>query len=192
MKKTIECLAKAFIGESQARNRYDMYAKIAKKEGYERIAEIFSITSMNEREHATKLMNHLLEFKKDIDIGKIKVEAEAVVQVGTTIENLKSAIAGENYEHTQMYPEFAEIAKKEGFDKISQRLLAISHAEEHHEERYAKILEQLEKGTFFKKQEKTYWVCKECGYVHYGTAPPDVCPSCDHSKAYYELKCEEF
>ncbi len=200
MDKTIENLAKAFIGESQARNRYTFYAKVARNEGYEQIAEIFLITADNEREHASwlfKLMNELK--KKAAERGEkieryneIKVEASVPTVFGTTIENLKAAIAGENYEYTKMYPEFADIAEKEGLKEIAQRIRAIAKAEEHHEERYKKILEQLEKGTFFNKKDKVWWVCRECGYVHFGKFPPEKCPSCDHAKAFYQLKCEEY
>ena len=188
--ETLKNLVKAFIGESQARNRYTYYAKIAKKEGYEQIAEIFLITADNEKEHAKRIFEHIQELKKGTDA--ITVDAEAPLTYGTTVDNLKVAAAGENYEHTKMYPEFAEVAEKEGFAKIAVRLRSIAKAEEHHEERYKKLLEQVESGTFFKKSEKVWWVCRECGYVHYGTEPPLKCPSCDHAQSYYELKCEEY
>jgi len=194
MEKTLECLAKAYIGESMARNRYTTYSKIAKKEGYEQIAEIFLITAENEREHASwhfKLINEL-KAKGNIKAEEIKVDWGVPTPVGTTEDNLRAAIAGENYEESKMYPEFAEIAKKEGFPKIADRLLAIAHAESHHEERYKKLLKQLEDKTLFHKPEKVYWVCRECGYIHYGTTPPDKCPSCDHEKKYYQIKCEEY
>ncbi|MEM3431129.1 MAG: rubrerythrin family protein [Candidatus Micrarchaeia archaeon] len=200
MEKTIENLAKAFIGESQARNRYTFYAKVARNEGYEQIAEIFLITADNEREHASWLFKLINELKKKATergekiekYNEIKVEASAPTVFGSTIDNLKAAIAGENYEYTKMYPEFADIAEKEGLKEIAQRLRAIAKAEEHHEERYKKILEQLEKGTFFNKSNKVWWVCRECGYVHFGKFPPEKCPSCDHPKAFYQLKCEEY
>ena len=130
MKKTIENLAKAFIGESQARNRYTFYSKVAKKEGYEQIAEIFLITAENEREHASwlfKLINELKQ-KSGEDFSEIKVETVAPTVFGTTAENLKAAIAGENYEYTKMYPEFADIAEKEGFPEIAKRLRVIAKA----------------------------------------------------------------
>lgn len=194
MIKTIENLAKAFIGESQARNRYSFYAKIARQERYEQIAEIFLTTADNEKEHAKWLFNLIQELKSKSSekSDEIKVEASTPTILGTTAENLKAAIAGENYENSKMYPEFAETAKKEGFSEIARRLKAISKAEEHHEERYRKLLKEVEAGTVFKKPEKVYWVCRECGYVHYGTEPPLKCPSCDHERSYYQIKCEEY
>ena len=194
MKKTIENLAKAFIGESQARNRYTFYSKVAKKEGYEQIAEIFLITAENEREHASwlfKLINELKQ-KSGEDFSEIKVETVAPTVFGTTAENLKEAIAGENYEYTQMYPEFADIAEKEGFPEIAKRLRVIAKAEEHHEERYKKIVKEVEAGTVFKKEREVWWVCRECGYVHFGKEPPEECPSCGHPRSFYQLKSEEY
>ena len=194
MEKTLDCLAKAYIGESMARNRYTTYSKIAKKEGYEQIAELFLVTADNEREHASwhfKLINEL-KAKGKIKLAEIKVEAGVPTPVGTTKDNLKAAIMGEHHEYTEMYPEFAEIAKMEGLPKIAARLLAIATAESHHEERYKKLLKQLEDKTLFKKSRKVWWVCRECGYVHYGTMPPDKCPSCDHEENFYQVKCEEY
>ena len=194
MTQTIVNLCKAFVGESQARNRYTMYSKIAKKEGFEQIAEIFLLSADNEREHAAKLFSEIQELKKlsDEDLSAIKVEAEVPTIYGTTAENLKSAIAGENYEHTTMYPEFAATADEEGYPKIATRLRAIAKAEEHHEERYAKLLAQVEAGTVFKKGEEVWWVCRECGYIHFGKEALEECPSCNHAQAFYQLKCEEY
>jgi rubrerythrin len=191
MNETIKNLTKAFIGESQARNRYTIYSKIAKKEGFEQIAELFLITADNEREHASwlfKLINQIKEGGMD----EVKVEAEAPMVLGSTKDNLKAAIAGENYEHTKMYPEFAEVAKKEGFPEIASRLRSIAVAESHHEDRYIKLLKQVEAGTVFKKDKEVWWVCRECGYVHYGKEPPKKCPSCDHATSFYQVKCEEY
>jgi len=192
--KTIENLVKAFIGESQARNRYTFYAKIAKKEGFEQIAEIFLITAENEKEHASSLFKMINELKKKSGekLDEIKVEVVAPTVLGSTIENLKAAIAGENYEYTKMYPEFADIAEKEGFPEIAVKLRAIAKAEEHHEERFKKLLKEVEAGTVFKKEKETWWVCRECGYVHFGKEPPEVCPSCGHPKSYFQIKCEEY
>jgi len=194
MQKTLENLTKAFIGESQARNRYTYYAKIARKEGYEQIGEIFQISADNEKEHAKREFEHIQELKKEIggDLEEITVEAAAPTTYGTTAENMKAAIAGENYEHTQMYPEFAKVAEEEGLTKIAARFRAIAKAEEHHEERYKKLLEIVENGTAFKKAKEVWWVCMECGYVHFGTEAPKMCPSCDHAQAFYQLKCEEY
>ena len=194
MKNTIENLVKAFIGESQARNRYTFYAKIAKNEGYEQIAEILLITAENEKEHASNLFKLINELKKKSNekLDEIKVEAAAPTVLGSTAENLKAAIAGENYENTKMYPEFAETAEKEGFPEIAERLRAIAKAEGHHEERYKKLLKEVNADTFFKKEKEVWWVCRECGYVHFGKEPPEECPSCDHLRRYFQLKCEEY
>lgn len=194
MGETIKNLAKAFVGESQARNRYTFYAKTAKKEGYEQIAELFLLTADNEREHAKWLMRLINELKKKSSepLDEIKVDAGVPTVLGTTAENLKAAIAGENHEHTEMYPGFADVAEKEGFQEIAVRLRSIAKAEQHHEERYKKILKEVEAGTVFKKQEKVSWVCKKCGYVHTGNSPPEKCPSCGHPKAYFEVQCEEY
>ncbi len=188
--KTLENLVKAFIGESQARNRYSMYAKIAKKEGFEQIAEIFEITAENEREHAKWIFRMIQELKGDVN--EINVEAVSPLVLGSTLENLKAAITGENYEHSKMYPEFARIAEEEGFPEIAARLRAIAKAEEHHEERFKKLLELVESGKFFERDEEIVWVCRKCGYVHKGKTPPEKCPSCDHEKNYFQRKCEEF
>lgn len=194
MKKTIENLTKAFIGESQARNRYTFYAKIAKKEGFEQIAEILLITAENEKEHAKRLFEHIQELKKKLggDLEEITVEAAAPTVYGDTAQNLKAAIAGENYEYTEMYPEFARVAEEEGLPEIAERLKAIAKAEAHHEERYKKLLKEVEAGTVFKKDKEVWWVCRECGYLHFGREPPEICPSCDHERSYYQVKCEEF
>ncbi len=195
MKKTIKNLTQAFIGESQARNRYTIYSKIAKKEGYEQIAAIFTETAEQEREHAKWLFRMINDLKKQLgekEYEVIKVEAEAPTILGETKDNLKSAIEGENYEQTNMYPEFAQTAREEGLEDIAHRLESIAKAEAHHEERYQKLLDQLEKGTIFKKEEETVWVCRKCGYVHKGNTPPEKCPSCGHPQAYFQVKNEKY
>ena len=188
--ETIKNLTKAFIGESQARNRYTIYAKIAKKEGFEKISEIFLQTADHEREHAKWLFRLINELKKSEDA--IKVEAEAPTTLGKTMDNLKASIAGENYEHTKMYPSFADVAEKEGHKKIAGRLRSITVAEKHHEERYKKLLAQLEGKTIFKKDKKVKWICRKCGFEHEGEEPPKECLSCGHESAYFELKCERY
>ncbi len=193
MKETMKNLATAFCGESQARNRYTMYAKIASKEGYEKMADIFLETAEQEREHAGwlfKLMNALKE--KGADPSPVKIEGEVPTVKATTIENLKSAIEGETHEYKSMYPDFAKVAEQEGLPDIARRLRMIGAAEKHHEERYTKLLKALEDGAFFKKSEKTWWVCKKCGFQHFGEEPPEKCPACDHERAYYSKKCEEY
>jgi rubrerythrin len=191
MTKTINNLASAFIGESQARNRYTYYAKVAKKEGYEQIAAIFLETAEQEKVHAKRLFEHIQELK-DENINEIPADGGVPAVYGTTKENLKAAIVGENHEYTDMYPGFSEIAKKEGLDKIAARLKAIAKAEEHHEERFKKLFKELENETIHKKEEETVWVCRECGYVHTGNEAPEICPSCDHPKAYYQIKSENY
>jgi len=194
VKETIKNLTKAFIGESQARNRYTFYSKIAKKEGFEQIAEIFLITAENEKEHASWLFRLINELKKKSDekLDKIKIEVSVSTMLGTTAENLRTAIAGENYEHTKMYPEFADVAEKEDFPEIAKRLRAIAKAEEHHEERFKKLLKEVEAKTVFKKEKEVWWVCRECGYIHFGKEPPEECPSCSHPKSFYQVKYEEY
>ena len=194
MNETIKNLVKAFIGESQARNRYSFYASVAKKEGFEQIAEIFRITAENEKEHASTLFKIINELKKEKgeELDEIKVEAVAPTVLGDTAQNLEAAIAGENNEHTKMYPEFADVAEREGYPEIAARLRAIAKAEEHHEERYRKLLREVEAGTVFKKDREVWWVCRECGYIHYGKEPPERCPSCNHPRSYFQLKCEEY
>ena len=194
MRKTIENLTKAFIGESQARNRYTFYAKTAQKEGFDQIAEIFLVTADNEREHAKwlfRLINELKQ-KQEEKLDEIIVEAAAPTTLGTTADNLKAAIGGEHHEYTKMYPEFADIAEKEGFPAIAARLRAIAKAEAHHEERYKKLLKEVQGNTVFRKDKKCDWVCRKCGYVHEGETPPEKCPSCDHESSYFQIKCEEY
>ena len=185
MTNTLTNLAKAFVGESQARNRYTIYAKTAKKEGYEQISAIFTETAEQELEHAKWLMRLIngLEEKagKKADI---KIEAEVPTVVGTTPENLAAAIGGEHHEHTSMYPEFAEAAEKEELPEIAGRLRAIAIAEKHHEERYKKLLTELEAGSLYQKDEETTWICRKCGYEHTGKSAPGECPACGHPKGY--------
>ncbi|MBC7097296.1 MAG: rubrerythrin family protein [Methanobacteriales archaeon] len=190
MGKTLENLVKAFIGESQARNRYTFYAKTAKKEGFEQISEIFLTTAENEREHAKWLFRMIQELKGADD--SIIVEAEAPLTLGDTAENLKAAIKGENYEYSEMYPEFADTAEKEGYNDIAKRLRAIAAAEKHHKERYEKLLELVESNKIYKKDKEVIWTCRKCGYTHKGKKPPEKCPSCDHPSRYFQIKCEKY
>src|SRR6056297_960739 len=193
MEKTLQNLAKAFVGESQARNRYTFYSKVAKKEGYEQISEIFLLTAENEREHAKWLFKMIQELKaKNFQEKTLEVEAEVPTDYGDTEENLQVAIAGEHYENSQMYPEFAQTAEEEGLPEIAQRLKAIGRAEVHHEDRYTCLLQEVQGKTIFKKSEKKEWVCRKCGYVHEGEEAPAKCPSCDHPYNYFELKCDTY
>ena len=190
MKETLINLTKAFVGESQARNRYTFYSKIAKKEGFVQISKIFLETAEQEKIHAKRLFEHIQELKENGEA--IQIETEAPTVYGTTEENLQAAIDGEHFEHSSMYPEFAEKAKEEGYEEIATRLLAIAKAEEHHEERYQKLLEQVKTGNIFKKDKPVKWVCQECGYVHEGAEAPEECPSCKHPKYYFKVLCEEY
>jgi rubrerythrin len=193
MEKTIENLAKAFIGESQARNRYTFYAKTAQKEGYEQLYDVFLLTAENEREHAKWLLKLINELKgKGVAGGEIIVDASVPTTLGTTVDNLKAAIAGEHHEYAKMYPEFADVANSEGLPDIAKRLRAIAKAEEHHAQRYRKLLAQIEGKTLLKKEKPVAWVCRKCGYVHTGKEPPEACPSCSHPKNFFELSCEEY
>lgn len=187
---TIENLAKAFIGESQARNRYTFYSSTARKEGYQQISEIFALTADNENEHAEWLMKMINNIDKSNK--PIVVDAECPRIWGTTTENLQAAIAGEHYEESIMYPTFAKVADEEGLKDVATKLRAIIVAEKHHEERYQKLLKELQGKTLFKKEKKVLWVCRKCGYVYEGKEPPKKCPMCEHDQGYYQLKCEQY
>jgi len=179
--KSIENLVKAFLGESAARNRYTIFAKVAREEGYIYISKVFLETAENEKEHAETL----IDIMRKLGVGDIDVNVDLNLSTGSTLENLKSAAEGERYEWTEMYPRFAEIAESEGFGEVAERLRAIAKAEEFHERRFRILLEELEKGEIFEKDEETAWICLECGYVHYGKRPPERCPSCGHPRSYY-------
>ncbi|HNW84035.1 MAG: rubrerythrin [Candidatus Cryosericum sp.] len=192
MKQTFVNLGAAFIGESMARNRYTMYSKVARTEGFEQIAAIFAETADQERMHASILF-HLLQDIKEENGGDLKVpEAGVPLVLGTTADNLQAAIDGEHYETTTMYPGFADVAEKEGYSAIAARLRAIAVAEAHHEERYTKLLKEVKEQSVFKKDHKIIWVCRECGYVYEGTEPPAKCPACQHPYSFYQVKCENY
>ena len=194
MEETLKNLHKAFIGESQARNRYTMAAKQALKDGYDQLSAIFTETAEQEREHAkqlSKMINQLTE-KMGKEQSAIIVEAEGAAMFEDTATNLANAIAGEHFETTTMYPEFAAKAEEEGLGDIAIRLKSIGKAEAHHEERYTKLLKEVQEGTMFKKEEEKEWFCRKCGYVHKGKSPPEKCPACSHEAFYYQLKCEEY
>lgn len=191
MNETIKNLSMAFVGESQARNRYTLYADIAKKEGLKKIAEVFLITADNEREHAKwnlKMINEL-STKNESALDEVKIETAVDTRIGDTRENISHAIAGEDYETMTMYPQFAEIAEKEGFFEIAQRIRAIGVAEKHHRERYKKLLSEL-KGDTVVRDEKAHWICEVCGYVHEGDEAPERCPSCDSPSEYFVQQSE--
>ncbi len=179
--QTEKHLLMAFAGESQARNRYTFFSSQAKKEGFEQIAAIFLETADNEKEHAKR-------FFKFLEGGELQISASFPAGVvGSTKENLKAAADGELEEHSKIYPQFAEIAKQEGFPEIAQVFRAIATVEKHHEERYRKLLKQVEEGTVFKKEKVVRWKCRNCGYIHTGKTPPEKCPGCEHPQAFFEM-----
>lgn len=179
--KTEQNLLKAFAGESQARMRYDYFAKQAKKEGLEQISGIFAETALNEKEHAKRFFKYLE--------GRM-VEITAIYpagKIGTTLENLKAAADGENEEWTELYPAFADIAEREGFKDVANTFRQIAKVEKSHEERYRTLYNNLEDGRVFKRDEKLTWKCRNCGYLHEGKGAPKMCPACDHLQSYFEI-----
>ena len=171
--KTEKNLMEAFAGESQARNKYTYFASVAKKEGYEQIASIFLETAENEKEHA-------------------KLHFKALAGIGNTVDNLKAAADGENYEWTDMYSRMAKDAKEEGFEKIAEIFEGIAKIEKGHEERYRKLLRNIEQDKVFKKEGKTFWKCRNCGKIYEGTEAPEICPVCKHPRAYFEVKDKNY
>ena len=184
--KTEKNLLTAFAGESQARNRYTYFASQAKKEGYVQISDIFTETANQEKEHAKR-------FFKFLEGGEVEiVGAFPAGVIGTTLENLKEAAAGEEYEWTQMYPDFAAVAKEEGFDAIAMVFEMIAVAEKQHEKRYKELAANVEAGKVFKKQGPVKWRCRNCGYVHDGEEAVEMCPACAHAQAHFELLGENW
>ena len=171
--KTEANLWTAFAGESQARNKYTYFASQAKKEGYEQIAAIFEETALNEKEHA-------------------KIWFKELSGIGTTAENLKAAADGENYEWTDMYAEFAKTAKEEGVDRLAFLFEAVGKIEKEHEERYRKLLENVEEGKVFEAGSVKIWKCRNCGHIVVGTSAPEVCPVCNHPRSFFEIKAENY
>ncbi len=171
--KTEANLKAAFAGESEARNKYTYFASVAKKEGYEQIAAIFLETAENEKEHA-------------------KLHFKYLNGIGDTKSNLADAAAGENYEWTDMYATFAREAEEEGFKEIAATFKGIAEVEKHHEERYRKLLANVENGEVFKKGSIMIWKCRNCGHIVVGTEAPTICPVCKHPQSYFELQCENY
>lgn len=171
--KTEQNLMTAFAGESQARNKYDYYASAAKKEGYEQIAEKFSATALNEKEHAKLWFKHYHG-------------------IGDTAKNLLDAAAGELYEWSEMYKEFADVAEKEGFKLIAAQFRGVAAIEKLHEDRYRALLKNIEDGKVFAREEQHIWVCRNCGHVHVGKEAPLACPVCAHPRAYFEIKADNY
>jgi len=184
--RTEKNLLKAFSGESQARNRYTYFASQAKKDGYEQIAFIFEETANQEKEHAKRLF-------KFLEGGEVEITAAFPAGViGSTLENLKAAAAGEKYEYSEMYPEFAKIADEEGFGEIAKVFMDIAVAEKQHEKRYNDLAANIQAGRVFKREKETVWRCRNCGYIHKGTEAPDECPACAHPQAHFELLGENY
>jgi len=171
--RTEQNLMAAFAGESQARNKYDYYASKAKKDGYEQIASIFQETALNEKEHA-------------------KMWFKLFHGINSTIDNLLDAAAGENFEWTEMYAEFARIADEEGFHDIAEKFRGVAAIEKSHEERYSKLAASVKDGEVFVKLNESVWVCRNCGHIHVGKSAPETCPVCAHPQAYFELRKENY
>ena len=171
--KTEQNLRDAFAGETQARSKYDYFASVAKKEGYEQIAAIFQATANNEKEHA-------------------KLGFKALQGIGTTTENLAAAAAGENYEWTDMYERFAREAEEEGFTQLAEQFRGVAAIEKAHEERYRALLQNIEMQKVFEKSEETMWECRNCGHLVMGKKAPDVCPVCNHPQSYFEVRKENY
>ena len=184
--QTEKNLLASFAGESQARNRYTYFAGVAKKAGYEQIAAVFLETADNEKEHAKR-------FFKLLEGGEVEITAAYPAGViGNTAQNLKAAADGEKLEWTTLYKDFAGIARDEGFEEVAVQFEEIAEVEKEHEARYRKLLENVEKGTVFKKPAKVKWHCRNCGYVHEGDTAPEVCPACAHPQAHYEVLAENY
>lgn len=190
--KTLENLMKAFAGESQARNRYVMYAKRAKKEGLEQIAALFEETAENEAAHARRFYSLMEEGMKGEMPAMVEITGTFPVAIGSTLDNLKAAADGEKDEWTHLYPEWADVAEKEGFPEVATAFRMIAKVESGHETRYRKLHDNLEKGVVFQRNGKYFWKCRNCGYIHEGTSAPKVCPACGHPQAYFELFVENY
>ena len=184
--KTEQNLLKAFAGESQAKNRYEFAAKVAKEEGFEQISGIFLATALQEQQHAKRFFNFL-------EGGMVEITASYPAgKTGTTKENLIAAAEGEHEEWSDLYPAFANVAEQEGFKEISTAFKAIAAAEKGHEDRYRKLLENVMKNRVFERDGKVFWYCRKCGYIHFGTKPLKNCPACLHPESYFELLAENY
>jgi rubrerythrin len=184
--RTEKNLLTAFAGESQARNRYTYFASKAKKEGYVQMSDVFTETANQEKEHAKRLF-------KFLQGGEVEISAAFPAgAIGTTLENLKAAAAGEHHECVEMYPEYAKTARKEGFNDIAAVLEAIAVAEKQHEKRYLALAANIEAARVFKRDEEVTWRCRNCGYLHEGNEAPGTCPACAHPQAHFELLGENY
>jgi rubrerythrin len=182
--RTEKNLAAAFAGESMARSRYTYYAKKAKKQGYEQIAEIFLETAENELEHAKIFLKFLKEANPEIHV-QMTIPS---FTIGTTLENLKFAAQGENDEWSNLYPRYAKVAQEEGFEEIANKFKHIADVEKEHEARYKILARQVENGTVFKRSRAVHWKCRNCGYIFEGTEAPAVCPACDHPQSFQQIR----
>ncbi|WP_423129081.1 rubrerythrin [Gaoshiqia sp. Z1-71] len=184
--QTEKNLLKAFAGESQAKNRYEFFARQARTEGLEQIAALFEETALNEQAHANRFFSFLeggmLEITASYPAGK----------VGSTLENLQAAAAGENEEWSELYPEFARVAEAEGFKQIAVVFKTIAKIEQHHEQRYLKLVNNLEQGKVFERDGKVTWKCRVCGFLHESAKPPKKCPACDHEQAFFEIEATNY
>jgi rubrerythrin len=184
--RTEQNLLKAFAGESQARNRYEFFVKVAKAEGYEQIAAIFQETADQEQQHAKR-------FFKFLEGGGVEITAMYPAgKIGTTKENLKAAAEGENEEWTVLYPAFADIAKEEGFAEVASAFRMIAKVEAEHERRYLKLLQNISEDKVFVKDGKVWWKCRKCGYVYESEKALEICPACQHPKAYMQMREENY
>jgi rubrerythrin len=184
--KTEKNLLTSFAGESQARNRYSYAASVARKEGFVQVGDIFEETANNEKEHAKRMF-------KFLEGGVVEITAGYPAgKIGTTVENLAAAAAGENEEHTILYPGFAKVAREEGFPAVAAAYDSISNAERQHEKRYRALLENIKQGKAFKKATPVKWRCSNCGYIHEGPEAPKVCAACNHEQKYFELLSENW
>ncbi len=187
--KTAENLLKSFAGESQARMRYTYYASIAKKEGFVQISNIFTETADNEKEHAKRFFKFLNE---DLKGEAVEIQAGYPIGMGTTLENLKMAAAGEHEEWTELYPDFANVAEAEGFMEIATVYRKIAEVENKHEARYNKLAQNIMDDKVFKKDEEVLWKCNNCGYIQAGSEAPQKCPACAHPQAHFEVFAETY
>ena len=194
MKQTLANLAKAFAWESQARNRYTIYASVARKAWYLQIANVFLETAEQEKEHAERLFKMMQEFveKEWVEMPYIDIETTTMIKFWDTKTNLETAIAGEYEERADMYPEFAKVAEEEWYPQFAARIKAIMVAEKHHEERYKKLHDLVKDDLVFNRDEEIYWTCTKCWYVWKGKEPPKVCPLCNHEQGYYIKMNEDF
>jgi rubrerythrin len=190
--RTLENLMKAFAGESQARNRYSLYAAVAGNENLRQIEALFLETADNEAEHAKRFFNLMVEGLSGEAPTTVEVGGRYPVGYGTTLDNLKAAAAGEGEEWREVYPEFAAVATSEGFPEVAAAFRLIARAEEAHEKRYTKLVQNLENGVVFKKNDKVFWKCRNCGYIHEGPAAPKTCPACLYPQGYFEVYVENF